>query len=72
MMRDAVRSVKFGKVSYASPYYDTNTVLGDFNAKLVKQSYLYPACGGQNFHYETNDFGKQKVNFTLGREFAVT
>jgi hypothetical protein len=33
-------------------------VLGDFNAKVGKMSYLCPACGGHSVHNEINDDGK--------------
>jgi len=35
-----------------------NTVQGHFTAKVGKESYLYPACGGHSLHNETNDNGK--------------
>jgi hypothetical protein len=38
-------------------------VLGDLNAEVVKEYYLYPACGGHSLHNETSDNGK---NFALG------
>jgi hypothetical protein len=31
------------------------TVLGDFNAKVGRESYLYPACGWHSIRNETND-----------------
>jgi hypothetical protein len=34
------------------------TVLGDFIAKVGKESYLHPACGGHSIHNETNHNGK--------------
>jgi hypothetical protein len=34
------------KVSNAVPNYDPKTVLRDFNAKVGKEFYLHPACGG--------------------------
>jgi hypothetical protein len=43
-------------------------ILGDFNAKVGKEIYLHPACGGHSLHNETNDNGKQMVNFALGRD----
>jgi hypothetical protein len=33
-------------------------VLKNFNAKVGKESCLYPACGGHNLHNETNGDGK--------------
>ena len=50
----------------------TWTMLGDFVAKVRKEFYLYPACGGYSLHNETNDNGKWMVNFELGRDLAVT
>ena len=47
------------------------TVLGDFNTKFRRESYLYTACGGHSHHNETNDNGKWNVNFALGRDLAV-
>jgi len=34
------------------------TVLGDCNAKVEKESYLHPVCGGHSIHNETNNNGK--------------
>jgi len=34
------------------------TVLRDCNAKVGKESYLYPVCGGHSIHNETNHIGK--------------
>jgi hypothetical protein len=47
------------------------TVLEDFNARVGKESYFYPACGGRSLHNETNDNRKRMVNFALGRDVAV-
>jgi len=60
------------KVRDAFSNYDMMRVLGDFNAKVGKESYLYPACGGHSLHNETNDNRKRMVNFALGRDVAVT
>jgi len=48
------------------------TVLWDFNSKFGKESYSFPACGGQSLHNKTNDDGKWMGNFALGRPLAVT
>ena len=53
------------KVCEAVPNYNMKRVLGDFNTEDGKESYLYPACGGHNLNNETNDNGKQMVNFAL-------
>jgi len=34
------------------------TILEDFNAKVRKKSYLYPAGGGHSLHNKTNDTGQ--------------
>jgi hypothetical protein len=46
------------KVSEAVSNYDMKTILRDFNAKVGKASYLYPAYGGHCLHNEINDNGK--------------
>jgi hypothetical protein len=46
------------KVCDAIPNYDMKTVLRDFNAKVGKASYFYPACRGHCLHNETNHNGK--------------
>jgi hypothetical protein len=33
------------------------TVLGYFNAEVLKESYLYPTCGGHSLRNKTNDNG---------------
>jgi hypothetical protein len=40
------------------PNYDMKIILGDFNAKVGKESYLHPACGMHSLHNETNENGK--------------
>jgi hypothetical protein len=55
------------KVCDAVPNYDKQRILGDFNAKLGKESYLYPAC----VENETNFAGKRMVNFALGRDLVA-
>jgi len=37
------------------------TVLGDFNARVGKESYLYPECGGHSLHNKSNVGGKWMV-----------
>ena len=60
------------KVFDAFSNYDVKTILGDFNAKVGKESYLYPGCGGHSLHNETNDNRKRIVNFAPGRDVFVT
>jgi hypothetical protein len=38
------------KVSDAVPNYDMKTVLGKYRAKVGKESYFYPVCGGYSTH----------------------
>jgi hypothetical protein len=42
----------------AVPNYNRKTVPRDFNAKVGKASYFYPACRGHCLHNETNHNGK--------------
>jgi hypothetical protein len=53
------------------PNYDMKIIPGDFNAKVGKESHLYPACGRHSLHNETDDNGKRMVNFAMGRDLAV-
>jgi endonuclease/exonuclease/phosphatase family metal-dependent hydrolase len=59
---EAVKEESYNSLEKACdtiPNYDMKIiVLGDFNAKVGKESYLYPACGRHNLHNETNDNGK--------------
>jgi len=59
------------KVCDTIPNYDVKIILGDFNTKVGKESYLYPAYGRHSLHNETNDNGKRMVNFAMGRDLAV-
>ena len=54
------------KVCEAVPNYNMKRVLRDFNTEVGKESYLYSAHGGHRLYNETNDNGKQVVNFALG------
>jgi len=38
------------KVSDAVPNCDMKTMLGNFEAKVGKEFYYYPACGGYSIH----------------------
>jgi exonuclease III len=60
------------KTCDAIPNYDMKIILGDFNSKVGKETYLHPACGGHSLHNETNDNGKRMVKFALGKDLAVT
>lgn len=59
------------KVYHAVPNYNMKTLLRDLSAKVGKESYLYPACGGHSLHNKTKDNSKQTVHFALGRDLAV-
>jgi hypothetical protein len=60
-----------GKVFDAIPNYDMKNVCGDFNAKVGKGPYLYPACGGHSRHCKTNYNAKRMVNFAPGGDLDV-
>jgi hypothetical protein len=46
------------KVCDGVPNYDMKTVLGDFNAKVGTESYLYSSCGWQSLHNDKSDARK--------------
>jgi endonuclease/exonuclease/phosphatase family metal-dependent hydrolase len=60
------------KVCDTIPNYDMKVILGDFNAKIGKENYWYPACRRYSLHDKTNDNGKKIADFALGRDLAVT
>jgi hypothetical protein len=60
------------KICNAVYNYDMKTILGGFNDKVGEESYLYPACGGHSLHSETDDNGKQIMNFATERDLSVT
>jgi hypothetical protein len=43
------------------------TVLGDFNAKVGKEFYLYPECGGHSLKNKPNVGGKMSGKFFTGK-----
>jgi len=54
-----------GKVCDAVPNDDMKSLLGDFNAKVGKEYYLYPACGGTAF--TTKRYWKMNGKFCTGK-----
>jgi endonuclease/exonuclease/phosphatase family metal-dependent hydrolase len=59
------------KVCDTIPNYDMKVILGDFNVKVRKENYWYPACGRYSHHDKTNDNGEKYADFALGRDLAV-
>lgn len=55
----------------AVPSYDMKMVLGDFNAQIGKEDYLYPTCGKFTAHEKTNNNGGRLVDFANGRDLVV-
>jgi endonuclease/exonuclease/phosphatase family metal-dependent hydrolase len=60
------------RVYDTTPNYDMQVVLGDFNAKAGKEQYLALACSRHSLHVETNDKGRKMVDFTTGKDMAIT
>jgi exonuclease III len=56
------------KVCDTAPNYNTKVILGDFNVRIGKENYWYPACGRYSLHDKTNDNGKKMADFAVGRD----
>ncbi|PSN43357.1 hypothetical protein C0J52_15566 [Blattella germanica] len=60
------------KICDSVPNYDMMIVLGDFNAQVGKESFLYSICGKFSLHEETNNNGERMVDFTQGWNLVVS
>jgi hypothetical protein len=50
------------KVCNAVPKHDKKTILGDFKAKVGKESYLHPASNGTN---DDGDLARQELGIKI-------
>jgi hypothetical protein len=47
------------------------TLLGDFNAKLVRDNIFKPTTGNDRLHQDSNDDGVTVVNFSTSKKLVV-
>jgi len=53
------------------PKYHMKILLGDFNAKVVKENILKPTIGQESLHQDSNDNGVRLVNFATSKNLVV-
>ena len=53
------------------PKYHMKILLGDFNAKLVKEDIFKLKIVNESLHQDRNDNGIRRVNFTTSRNLVV-
>jgi exonuclease III len=49
------------------PMYHMKILLGDFNAKLVREDIFKPTIGNESLHADSNDNGVTVVNFATSK-----
>jgi len=54
------------------PYDKPKIVLGDFNAKIRKESIYKPTIGSESLHDLMNDNGNKLITFATSREYTQT
>ena len=53
------------------PKHDTKVMMGDFNAKVGKESGLAPNVGKYSLHEETNNDGWRMIDFAITKNMAI-
>ncbi|XP_039278735.1 uncharacterized protein LOC111055532 [Nilaparvata lugens] len=53
------------------PKYDTIKILGDFNAKVGKETYLKPVAGKYSMHEECNENGRRIIQFAVEKNLII-
>jgi len=53
------------------PKYHMKILLGDFNAKVVRENIFKPTIGNESLHQDSNDNGVRIVNFATSKNLAV-
>ena len=54
------------------PKHDTKVMMGDFNAKVGKESGLAPNVGKYSLHEETNNNGWRMIDFAITKDMAIS
>jgi len=50
---------------------DIKVILGDFNAKVGKESIYKPAIGNESLHNETKNSGRKMIQFVISESLNV-
>jgi endonuclease/exonuclease/phosphatase family metal-dependent hydrolase len=50
---------------------DIKIILGDFNAKVGKESIYKPTIGNESLHNETNNSGRKMIQFAISKGLNV-
>lgn len=53
------------------PSYDTRIAVGDFNAKVGKESVFEPTIGKHSLHDESSDNGIRLINFAASQNMVI-
>jgi hypothetical protein len=62
---------ELGRVFDQFPRYDMRILLGDFNAKVGRESIFKPTIGNESLHEISNGNGVRVVNFATSKNLAV-
>ena len=53
------------------PCYPMKILLGDFNAKVVREDIFQPVIGNESLHEVSNDNGVRIINFATSKNLLV-
>jgi hypothetical protein len=62
---------ELGRVFDQFPRYDMKILLGDFNAKVDRESIFKPTIGNESLHEISNDNGVRILNFATSKNLGV-
>ena len=60
------------KIYDVTPKHDIKIVLGDFNAKIGKETTFRPTIGKESLHKETNNNGLRLIDFASGKCMTIS
>ena len=59
------------EVFYHFPKYHMKIILGNFNAKVVRENIFKPTIGNKSLHQDSNDNGIRIVKFATSKNLVV-
>jgi hypothetical protein len=60
------------KIYDLAPQHDIKIVLGDFKAKIGKETTFRPTIGKESLHEETNNNGLRLIDFASGKCMIIS